>query len=435
MVVRDTPHFLHLEDSTTDAELIREKLEESWPGCSVERVDTELDFIQALERGGIDLILADYVLPTFDGLTALGIVRQHYCDIPFIFISGIMGEEAAIESLKSGATDYVLKHRLSRLLPAVKRALAETRERTACRMADEKLKTTQSQIFQSDKMASIGQLAAGIAHEINNPVGFLSSNLKTLTDYQMNLGQIISEYRQFIDHLSEAKNTGLAESEIENQTACLRTKETELDIDFILEDIPNLIRESCEGLDRIKQIVLNLKDFSHPGEDVLKLADINQNLDTTLNIVWNELKYKATIIKDYGNLPQVNCYPQQINQVFMNLLVNAAHAIEKKGEIRISTRQDGSHVEIAVSDTGQGIAAKNLPRIFDPFFTTKAVGKGTGLGLNVSHNIVKKHHGVIDVQSEPGKGTTFTVRLPITGPSSEDIRAGADLIFQGVSGG
>jgi len=309
------------------------------------------------------------------------------------------------------------------------------KEIAAREQADEKLKATQSQILQSDKMASIGQLAAGIAHEINNPVGFVSSNLKTLTDYQMNLGQILSEYRQFIDHLSEAKNTGLIESEIENPTACLRTKETELDIDFILEDIPNLIRESCEGLDRIKQIVLNLKDFSHPGEDILKLADINQNLDTTLNIVWNELKYKATIIKDYGNLPQVNCYPQQINQVFMNLLVNAAHAIEKKGEIRITTRQNGNHVEITVSDTGQGIAAKNLPRIFDPFFTTKAVGKGTGLGLNVSHNIVIKHHGVIDVQSDPGKGTTFTVRLPITGPSSEDIRGSADLIVQGVSDG
>jgi signal transduction histidine kinase len=181
---------------------------------------------------------------------------------------------------------------------------------------------------------------------------------------------------------------------------------------------------------------LDLKNFSHPGEDVLKLADINHNLDSTLNIVWNELKYKATIIKDYGELPQVNCYPQQINQVFMNLLVNAAHAIENKGEIHITTRQSGNHVEIAISDTGQGIAAENLPRIFDPFFTTKAVGKGTGLGLNVSHNIVKKHHGVIDVSSEPGKGTTFTVRLPITGPFSDNPPPNSTcLIIHGASGG
>jgi len=420
MDVNDRPQFLHLEDNPIDAELIREKLEEIWPGCLIEQVDTEPDFILALERGGIDLIIADYVLPTFDGLTALNIVQQRFCHIPFIFVSGIMGEESAIESLKRGATDYVLKQRLTRLIPAVKRALTEVSERAASRKAEEDLKATQFQILQSDKMAAIGQLAAGIAHEINNPVGFVSSNLKTLTDYQMNLGQMISEYRNFIDHLSQAKSTGLDDSEIDNLTASLQTKETELDISFILEDIPNLIRESCEGLDRIKQIVLDLKNFSHPGEDVLKLADINHNLDSTLNIVWNELKYKATIIKDYGELPQVNCYPQQINQVFMNLLVNAAHAIENKGEIHITTRQSGNHVEIAISDTGQGIAAENLPRIFDPFFTTKAVGKGTGLGLNVSHNIVKKHHGVIDVSSEPGKGTTFTVRLPITGPFSDN---------------
>jgi CheY-like chemotaxis protein len=252
MDVNDRPQFLHLEDNPIDAELIREKLEEIWPGCLIEQVDTEPDFILALERGGIDLIIADYVLPTFDGLTALNIVQQRFCHIPFIFVSGIMGEESAIESLKRGATDYVLKQRLTRLIPAVKRALTEVSERAASRKAEEDLKATQFQILQSDKMAAIGQLAAGIAHEINNPVGFVSSNLKTLTDYQMNLGQMISEYRNFIDHLSQAKSTGLDDSEIDNLTASLQTKETELDISFILEDIPNLIRESCEGLDRIK---------------------------------------------------------------------------------------------------------------------------------------------------------------------------------------
>jgi signal transduction histidine kinase len=166
--------------------------------------------------------------------------------------------------------------------------------------------------------------------------------------------------------------------------------------------------------------VLDLKNFSHPGEDVLKMADINHNMDSTLNIVWSELKYKATIIKDYGDLPQIMCYPQQINQVLMNLLVNAAQAIEKQGEIRITTREVGGNAEIIISDTGQGIAKKNLSRIFDPFFTTKAVGKGTGLGLNVTYNIIKKHNGSIDVQSEPGKGATFTIRIPVSGPSSDN---------------
>jgi signal transduction histidine kinase len=184
-----------------------------------------------------------------------------------------------------------------------------------------------------------------------------------------------------------------------------------------MEDIPNLIQESRDGLDRIKKIVMDLKNFSHPGEDTLKLTDINQCLDSTLNIVWNELKYKASIVKDYSDMTEVKCYPQQLNQVFINILVNAAQAIEKQGEIRIATRQTGDQVEIAISDTGQGIPEKNLNRIFDPFFTTKPVGKGTGLGLNVSYNIIKKHEGTITVHSELGKGTTFIIRVPVNGPA------------------
>jgi signal transduction histidine kinase len=246
------------------------------------------------------------------------------------------------------------------------------------------LKETQSQILQSDKMPSIAQ--------------------------------IFSEYRQFIKTVSDVKTSGPDRAAMDALTARIQEKESELDIAYILEDIPGLIHESREGLDRIKKIVLDLKDFSHPGEDILKLTDINRNMDSTLNIVWNELKYKATITKDYGELPHVKCYPQQLNQVFINLLVNAAQAIEDRGEIHIATREVDGNVEITVSDSGQGIAAENLSRIFDPFFTTKAVGKGTGLGLNVTYNIIKKHHGAIDVRSEPGKGTTFTIRIPVSGP-------------------
>jgi len=309
----------------------------------------------------------------------------------------------------------------------ITRIVHTIRDITVQKKADKDLKETQSQMLQSEKMASIGQLAAGVAHEINNPVSFVSSNLKTLTDYQQNIGQIISEYRQLFHRLSDLNGGGADIIEIENLAARLQEKESDLDIAHILEDVPNLIHESCEGLDRIKKIVLDLKNFSHPGEDVLKMADINQNIDSTLNIVWSELKYKATIIKDYGDLPQTICYPQQINQVLMNLLVNAAQAIEKQGEIRITTREVGANVEIIISDTGQGIAAKNISRIFDPFFTTKAVGKGTGLGLNVTYNIVKKHNGSIDVQSEPGKGATFTIRIPVSGPSPDNSSGGAGL--------
>ena len=315
-------------------------------------------------------------------------------------------------------TDYILRsEQIKSLNREFQKALDDVQGKNA-ELVDTvvRLKETQSQVLQSEKMASIGQLAAGVAHEINNPVGYVSSNLKTLTDYQQNIGQILSEYRQFIETVSGTKESSPDRAAMETLTAGIQEKESDLDIAFILEDIPGLIHESREGLDRIKKIVIDLKNFSHPGEDALKLADINQNLDSTLNIVWNEIKYKATVTKDYGDLPQVKCYPQQINQVFMNLLVNAAQAIENQGNIHITTRENGDNVEIVVSDSGQGIAAENLSRIFDPFFTTKEVGKGTGLGLNVTYNIVKKHHGTIDVQSEPGKGTTFTIQMPIGGP-------------------
>jgi signal transduction histidine kinase len=158
---------------------------------------------------------------------------------------------------------------------------------------------------------------------------------------------------------------------------------------------------------------MDLKDFAHPGDDQLKPADINKNLDSTLNVVWNELKYKATVRREYGAIPPIPCIPQQLNQVFLNLLVNAAQAIPEKGEICIRTQSENGYVEIQISDTGEGISPENLPRIFDPFFTTKAVGQGTGLGLHVAYSIVKRHNGTIDVKSEVGKGTNFTVRLPV----------------------
>ena len=273
------------------------------------------------------------------------------------------------------------------------------------------LQKTQAQLLQSEKMASIGQLAAGVAHEINNPTGFVSSNLGSLSDYQNDMFALIREYRKLT---ADLKKPTASQETISGNLDRIEGLEKEVDIDFILDDIPNLIKESQEGAERIKKIVIDLKDFAHPGEQKLQYADINRNLDSTLNVVWNELKYKATVTKDYGDLPEVQCYPHQLNQVFMNLLVNAAQAIEKKGEISIMTRALDGQVEINISDTGSGIPKENLSRIFDPFFTTKEVGKGTGLGLNVAYNIIQKHKGTIDLESEVGKGTTFSIRIPVS---------------------
>ena len=277
----------------------------------------------------------------------------------------------------------------------------------------QRLTDTQAQIFQSEKLSSIGQLAAGVAHEINNPTGFVSSNLKTLADYQEDICGLIIKYRDLLSKLENVNDSGKAPEGLSNIIEDIKRREEEIDIDYILGDIKDLIEESEEGTKRIKKIVQDLKDFAHPGEDKLKLADINKNIESTLNIVWNEIKYKATVSKEFGDLPEIECYPHQLNQVFMNILINAAHAIEKKGEIKILTKRNGDYINISISDNGSGIPEENINKIFDPFFTTKEVGKGTGLGLNVVYKIIKKHKGNIEVDSKPGMGTTFTISIPV----------------------
>jgi two-component system NtrC family sensor kinase len=183
---------------------------------------------------------------------------------------------------------------------------------------------------------------------------------------------------------------------------------------YLKEDVPALMNESKDGISRVKKIVQNLKDFSHADtSDEPQWANLHTGIDSTLNIVWNEIKYKAEVNKAYGDIPDIQCLPSELNQVFMNMLVNAAHAIEERGVISIRTGQEGDQVWVEIADSGKGIEEANIKRIFDPFFTTKPVGKGTGLGLSLSYSIVQKHHGRIDVSSEVGKGTVFRIWLPI----------------------
>jgi two-component system NtrC family sensor kinase len=275
------------------------------------------------------------------------------------------------------------------------------------------IKEAQAHLMQQEKMASIGHLAAGVAHEINNPMGFINSNLNSLKDYMKDIVSLIQEYRSLISKSKDAVFKKEDRISFFDELKRINELEKEVDIAFILQDTPNLIEESLEGATRIKKIVVDLKDFSHPGKEELKHTDINENLNFTLNVVQNEIKYKATVTKNYGELPLVKCYTQQISQVFMNILVNAAQAIEEKGDIKVETRLKNGFVEIIISDTGVGIPTDILSKIFDPFFTTKEVGKGSGLGLNVAYNIMKKHNGTIDVKSSVGKGTTFIARLPV----------------------
>ena len=271
-----------------------------------------------------------------------------------------------------------------------------------------KLQEAHDQLLQAEKMASIGQLAAGIAHEINNPVGFVNSNMRTLQKYVAALFGVVQQY-------DDAIAASTAAPQLAAQIAQIRKK---ADLAYLQEDATDLVRESLDGLKRVTDIVQSLKDFSHVGETEWQVADLHQGIDSTLNIVANEIKYKASIEKHYGNLPPVTCLASQLNQVFMNLLVNAGHAIKERGVITIRSGAEADWVWISIADTGSGIPPEILTRIFEPFFTTKAVGSGTGLGLSLSYGIVNKHGGRIEVVSTPGEGTMFTVRLPVRPPAA-----------------
>jgi len=281
----------------------------------------------------------------------------------------------------------------------------------------EKTKRMQNQLVQSEKMASLGALISGIGHEINNPLAFVSSNLNRFGEYFSDLFSLIEKWKALEQEL---KNTNQFIEEL-NQ---IDSFEDQIDFKFIQSDYEELMKHNLEGIDRIKKIVLQLRGFSHMSDANAIDADLNLAIDETLTLIWSELKYKATVIKKYGNIPMVSCQVSEIKQIFMNLLVNASQSIETKGDITIETLKEADNVVIKISDTGKGMNSEIKRKIFDPFFTTKAIGKGTGLGLWICMSIIQKHHGNIEVESEEGKGSTFKITLPI----SVELNEMTDLI-------
>ncbi len=279
----------------------------------------------------------------------------------------------------------------------------------------------QRQLLQSEKMASIGQLAAGVAHEINNPMGFIHANLFQMAEYVSDLRRVWTQ----VESLQKAAGQqDLAE--IQSTSERLAGIIDEADVDFLLTDLAKAIRESQEGSERIRHIVHDLRDFSYPDSGQQVVADVNECLESTASIVWPMMKQLVVLEKEYRELPAVTCFPMQLKQVFMNLLVNAYQSIEERlgdaahrggetGRIQLQTEPRGNHVCISITDDGVGIDAENLDRIFDPFFTTKKVGSGTGLGLSTTYSIVQRHGGTIQVESTPSNGTTFRVLLPVDG--------------------
>ncbi len=274
----------------------------------------------------------------------------------------------------------------------------------------ERMKTMQEQMINSEKMASLGQLTAGIAHEINNPINFVSSNINPLKTDLVELKELCKKYK----NLHTAGNPAEELKKIESYAV-------EIDPDFLYQEIETLISGIEEGALRTKQIVLGLRNFSRVDEDEFKRADIHEGLESTLMLLKNKLKNRIEIEKDYGRLPQVECIPGKVNQVFMNILNNAAEAIPDKGKIWIKTHHQTQtgQVTISITDNGPGMSESVRRRIFEPFYTTKDIGKGTGLGLSISYGIIEKHQGSIKVKSQPGKGAEFIITLPVVQSSKQ----------------
>lgn len=270
-------------------------------------------------------------------------------------------------------------------------------------------------IVQSEKMASIGQLAAGVAHEINNPIGYVSSNLATISEYVEFMRSLLAIYGRLtpLDATDPERATLLAELDATMQDE---------DVEFILSDIDGVLKESMEGTTRVTEIVQNLKSFAREDSAQKRPHDLNDGVESMIRMVWNELKYSCTVAKELQPLPTVHCHAGQINQVIMNMLVNAAHAMGSRGgTITVRTEARETEVMFSISDTGCGMTPEVMTHIFDPFFTTKDVGKGTGLGLSISHGIIAEHGGRIEVESAESKGSTFRVFLPLSTPEDEDL--------------
>ncbi len=362
----------------------------------------------------IDLALIDINMPGRSGIQLLQEIKELSPDTTILMVTAVDDFETALICMNSGAEDYITKpFNIDQIVLRVRNALEKKRlfrenqayqkdlEKKVREQAEE-IHAAHALALQQERLAAIGHLAAGVAHEINNPIGYIASNLRSLNKY-------FDKITPYIDALDQALQTNASE-EIRKELGALRRKSK---FDYILEDIPAVIAESLEGTQRMQKIVQNLKSFSRIDDSEQKICNINEIIESAVTITWNEIKYKAALHRNFGELPTIQGYPQQLNQVFVNLLVNASQAIDTTGEIRIRTWQEGPNLFASVADTGCGIPEKVLPRIFEPFFTTKESGTGTGLGMSIAKEILQKHQGEITVETEVGRGANFIVRIPV----------------------
>ncbi|MBF0458490.1 MAG: response regulator [Nitrospirae bacterium] len=364
----------------------------------VHKASSASEAMEILKNKNIDLILTDQRMPGMTGSELLADVEASYPHMGKILLTGYSDISSTVDAINKGNVDKYLTKPWDN--DKLRRIVMEVLQLRMCRMKEDS-RAVEAQLVQNSKMASIGELAAGIAHEINNPVGFINSNMGNLRKFFLKISSLIDVY----DSL---------ELPPESMAAIQKIK-TDINYDYLKSRINEMIERSIVGTERIQKIIMDLRSFSRKDTGEAAEADINEAIDTTSRFLTYEYKERINIEKYFGTLPMVVCNIGKLNQVFLNILANACQSIEGTGEVKIKTRSEGDNVRIEISDTGTGIPKDKIDKIFETFFTTKPVGKGTGLGLSISLTIIKQHKGMISVESEPGKGTTFTIVLPVDG--------------------
>lgn len=397
-----------------------EQVRSLYEDCLSERYNcvTAGDAQEALVRltfGDIALVVTDVQMPGLSGIELLRRILEHFPDTAVIMASGIQRSQRVLDALRLGAYDYLIKpFELDVLELSVERALEkrallrdarryklelESRN-TELERRKAELERLQAQIVHSEKMASLGQLAAGVAHELNNPAGFIYGNMEMLAGCAASLERLLKVYDGAALDGEHAAEVAVVKAEIDYETT--------------LADIRSIVEDCHNGAERIRNVVQNLRLFSRLDEAEFKKVDLHEGIDSTIRLLSQYYgPGRLALERAYGELPPVDCYAGQLNQVWMNLLVNAAQATGRAGSVRVATRLEDRTAVVTVRDTGHGIPPENVEKIFDPFFTTKPVGEGTGLGLSIIYGIVKRHGGAISVESSPGAGTAFTVSIPV----------------------
>jgi len=395
-------NIMIVEDDEAHASAIRRAFKASGTKSEIEIVGSLQEFRESVARQLPDVAIMDLNLPDGRAVEALTSPAEEGA-FPILLMTSYGNEQVAVEAIKAGALDYIVKspEAFSSMAGTLERAMREWKLLQEKKRVETQLRESQAQVIQQEKMASVGILAAGVAHEINNPIGFITSNLSSLEKYADKLIQFIEFQGQVIERCADEAPRPPQED-----------MKQRIKLEYLLTDLRELIGESLDGSRRVSKIVQDLQSFSRIDSVEALPSDLNETIMRTINMVRNEIKYVAELDLRLEKLPPVVCQSQQIGQVLMNLLINAAHSIEGKGLITLAAAQVGDTVEISVTDNGCGISAEHLERIFEPFFTTKEAGRGTGLGLAISHDIVKKHDGELLVRGPAVKGTTFTVKMP-----------------------